>query len=482
MLYKELIPIVGDIIKKDYLSLQINAPILDALKLLYTENISFIPILNEDIFMGTISINEVSAYLAQQSSIGRPIYRFRTENISKVLPGRFIYQGQSTEFEAPVLAGAMPFIVYLNWSQSFTEKPILVVGNRQKILEHALSNQLPAIIVTGVNSPDELEVDFSQYSGSIYLSDSDSAESIRLLRMSIPVNTVMNREHPRVQKTESFEAVKRLLMDSEFRGLPVFDNESFAGIVTRRLFVEKPVKEVILVDHNEIHQSVPGGREARVVEILDHHRLGAEKTSTPIYIVAKPVGSTSTIVYEHYIARHEEIPRNIAIILQAGIISDTVNRKSPTTTEEDLKALQELSKISGLNNDAYALEIFSQLKALKERDPIDIIASDFKTYCQFGLDIGIGQVEVINLREAEEMTALFSKALDRVAQDRALNWTLLLITDVIKQNSILVSSNFPQGLKSLIYQELNFNSFDLPNILSRKKQLLPEILRVAEEL
>ena len=482
LLYKKLIPIVEDIVRTDYLSLQADAPILEVLKLLYTQNISFIPILNGETFLGTVSINEISAYLVQQSSADRPEYRFRTENIPKVLSGRFIQQGQCDEFDAPVLTGSMPFSVYCKWSEKITRKPLLVTGNRKRILNHAVSTQLPAIIITGLESEDELETDFSRYTGTVYIADSDSAESIRLLRMSIPVGTIVNKEQPHVQKTEGFEDIKRILMASDFRGLPIFDADTFMGIVTRRRFVEKPVKEIILVDHNEIHQSVPGARAARVVEIIDHHRFGAEKTNTPIYIAAKPVGSTSTIVYQHYVTHREEIPRNVAIILQAGIISDTVNLKSPTTTQEDIDALHELSRISGLDTDDYAMEMFRQLKALKERDPGDIITTDFKTYSQFGISIGIGQVEVINLREAEKMTELFSQALDTVAEHRSLDWTLLLITDVIKQNSILVSSNFPQGMSALIYHPLKVNAFDLPNILSRKKQLLPEILRVAEEL
>lgn len=481
-LYKRLVPVVNDITRQDYLSLQADTPVLDVLRILYTKNISFIPILEKDKFLGAVSINEVALYLGHQSGLDRPVYSFKRDNIPKVLPGKFLYKGQLAEFEAPVWTGNMPFATYLKWSKTLSHKPILVVGNRKRIINHAVSEQFPAIIITGVETESELETDFSTYQGTVYLSDNDSAECIRLLRMSIPVITMANRELPRVQMQESFEDAKRLLMGSDFRGLPVFDGEEFLGIITRRRFVEKPVKEIILVDHNEIHQSVPGAREARVVEILDHHRFGAEKTNMPIYIASKPVGSTSTIVYEHFIAHGEAVPPNIAIILQSGIISDTVNLKSPTTTQADISALQELSAISGLNNDKYAMEMFSQLKALREREPQDIINSDFKTYSQFGMHIGIGQVEVINLSEAEKMASLFSQSLDLVSQSHALDWTLLLITDVIKQNSILVSSNFPAGMSALIYQAIGNNAFDLPNILSRKKQLLPEVLRAIEEL
>ncbi len=482
VLYKQLIPTVGDVTRMDYTSLPANAPILDALELLYTRNISFLPILDFDGFTGTVSINEVSAYLVRQSTTGRPMYHFSMANIPQVLPGEFIHRGENEEIDAPIMTGAMPFDIYLKRMKGLEKKPVLVVGNRRKILSHAVENQLPAIIITGLESADELDTDFSSYRGFVYMSRTDSAESIRLLRLSVPVSTIANTSQPRVQRSQSFEEVKQQLMSSDYRGLPVFDGEEFMGIVTRRRFIEKPVKELIMVDHNEIHQSVPGAREAKVVEIIDHHRFGAEKTNTPIYIASKPVGSSSTIVYQHFRMHFEEIPRHIAILLQSGIISDTVNLKSPTTTVEDEKALNELSMLSGLKIEEYAVEMFSQLKALKERDPREIVLADFKTYEQFDRSVGIGQVEVISLEEASELTEAFASALDSVAGEKNLNWTLLLITDVIKQHSILVSSAFREGSDKLIYTEIGPRRFDLPKILSRKKQVLPEVLRVLEEL
>ncbi len=481
-LYKQLVPIVEDITRMDYVSLPSNAPILNALELIYTKNISFIPVTEFEGFVGTVSINEVSAYLLRQSAGGRPVYHFKTDNIPAVLPGKFIVQGETQEWDAPIMTGSMPFDVYLQRIKVMKQKPLLVVGNRRRILSHAVQHQLPAIIITGVDNPSELDTDFSGFRGSVYLSRTDSAESIRLLRLSVPVATIANRSQPRIQKNESYEGVKQKLMNSDFRGLPVFHGDRFLGIVTRRRFIEKPVKELIMVDHNEVQQSVPGAREARIVEIIDHHRFGAAKTNTPIYIASKPVGSSATIVYQHFRMHFEDIPRHIAVLLLSGIISDTVNLKSPTTTEEDKKAMIELAMLTDLDPAAYAHEMFSQLQDLKERDPRDVILADFKTYSQFDRDVGIGQVELISLTEAFEMVDVFSGALDSIVLEKNLDWTLLLVTDVIKQHSILVSSDNKPGMDNLIYKPMGERSFDLPKILSRKKQVLPEVLRVLEEI
>lgn len=480
-LYKNLYATVGDVVKTEYMALKPESPILEAARIFYQENISLLPILKDEDYVGSISVNEVSSYLVSQSSMGRPMHEFLVDNIPHVIPGVFLKRGAEHSFKAPIMTGAMPFDVYLTRMNDLMTKPILVVGNRQKILQHAIENELPAIVITGLDDPDQLSVDISAYPGTVFLSNADTAESIRLLRMSVPVYTIANKSLPKVQQDMGFEEAKHLLMDSEHRGLPVFEGDRFIGIVTRRSFIEKPVKDLIMVDHNEIHQSITGADEARIVEIIDHHRFGAEKTLMPIYIASKPVGSSSTIVFQHFKMHGIYMPPHIALLLFSGIISDTVNMKSPTATSEDAAALQELAAVTGLNPDEYAKEMFSQLKALEERDPREVVLADFKTYSQFGKSVGIGQVEVISLEGVQELVSGFQEALASVAKEKHLDWTMLLITDVMKQDSYLVSQGPDQLEGGLLYQRLDEGIFFLPQILSRKKQVLPEILRVLED-
>lgn len=480
-LVKNIYASVGDVVKTEYIPLAPDTPILEAARIFYTENISLLPVLRDEEYIGAVSVNEVSSYLVSQSGRGRPIHEFWIENLPKVIPGIFLAKGKEKSFKAPIMTGAMPYDVYLTRMQDVGLKPILVVGNREKILSHAIANQLPAIVITGLDDPSQLAVDVSTYEGTVFLSNADTAESVRLLRMSIPVYTIANTVIPKIQQDMDFEEAKHLLMDSEYRGLPVFDEERFIGIVTRRSFLEKPSKKLIMVDHNEIHQSITGADQAQIVEIIDHHRFAAAKTNQPIYIASKPVGSSSTIVYQHFKMHGVYLPPHIALLLFSGIISDTVNMKSPTATKEDEAALRELSVVTGLNPDEYAMEMFSQLQALHQRDPRDVISADFKTYSQFGWNVGIGQVEVINLEGVQDLTQSFDAALQGLAEEKSLDWAMLLITDVMKQNSLLVSYGPKVLEEKLVYQELGSGVFNLPQILSRKKQVLPEILRVLED-
>jgi manganese-dependent inorganic pyrophosphatase len=252
--------------------------------------------------------------------------------------------------------------------------------------------------------------------------------------------------------------------------------------VTRRCFIKRPKKEVILVDHNEIAQSVNGIEDAQIIEIIDHHRLAAEKTRYPIYIASVPVGSTCTIIYQHFLRYGIDIERPVALLLLSGIMSDTVILKSPTAAADDHRAVEALCRIAGIADyREYGAQMFSRTTVLTEADPRELVESDFKKYNEFDCTFGIGQVEVGTLADVEEVRDSLLKVLEEVRQAHGLDWTMLLVTDVVKEMSVLLTTPFPSAEQNLIYKKESEGQFSLPHILSRKKQLLPEILRVLEE-
>ncbi|MCD8491102.1 MAG: DHH family phosphoesterase [Geovibrio sp.] len=236
------------------------------------------------------------------------------------------------------------------------------------------------------------------------------------------------------------------------------------------------------MDHNELSQAVDGAETALIHEIVDHHRLGTIKTKTPIHFFAKPVGSTCTLVYQQYIINGVEIDRETASILLSGILSDTVILKSPTTTEEDKRAVSALAELAGINYEEYGVEIFSATDSLKTRDPQSIINTDFKIYEEYGIKVGISQVEVVTLQEMDEVKNNLIQAISINTNEKGLDWGMLLVTDIIMERSILLTTGFEAAEKILAYNRTEDRCFDLPGVLSRKKQLLPEILRVLEEL
>jgi manganese-dependent inorganic pyrophosphatase len=287
---------------------------------------------------------------------------------------------------------------------------------------------------------------------------------------------------PRVQSNERFDVAKAQLVNSDYRGLPVFEGEQFSGIVTRRCFIERPQRNLILVDHNEISQSVPGAEQAKILEVVDHHRLGFEKTREPITMKVEPSGSTCTIIFHEYRYHGVEIDKVTATLLLGGILADTVMLKSPTTTRAEERAVEELGKIAGVDWQTWGQDLFTHSASIKNREPREVLSSDFKEYSEGEIAIGIGQVEVVTLEDLPDVKKELVEELLKTKTRLNLDWVMLLVSDVMKGESILLSSGYTPGEELLIYERRGKHEFYLPGILSRKKQLLPEVLRVVEEL
>ena len=486
-LERDVHPRVRDILGAPKTVVSGDAPIQEAIRALHDYTLSVLPVTGtEEEYAGLVSVNEVSDFLISEHLGGRPHYYFRTDNFEKVLPGFCYRQGEQREFQAPIMIGAMPYEVSISRIEAIRpQKPILIVGQRMEILRYAIEQQFPAIVLTGVDSAEEIKSDFSSFRGSVFISYTDTAETIRLLRLSSPVKGIMSRDYPELSEEDHFDEAKEQLIGSEYRGLPVFtadEERSFLGVVTRRYFIDKPRRKVILVDHNESGQSVKGIEQAEVTEILDHHRLAADKTRMPIYVAAKPVGSTCTIVYQHYLQSGVEIDRETALVLISGLLSDTVILKSPTTTEEDRAAARRLAEIAGVDYLEFGERLFRHSAVLKEQTPEDIVAGDFKSYEEQEISFGIAQVEVVTFQNLEEVRDELLKALEGLQKERGLDWTMLLVTNVLEEHSKLLTTPFPEAEERLLYSREREQVYDLPEILSRKKQLLPEVIRVIEEI
>jgi len=294
------------------------------------------------------------------------------------------------------------------------------------------------------------------------------------------VKHIMNPDPLVLHHDQIFDDAKKILLGSDLRGLPVLKDGRFAGIVTRRSFIEKPRRKIIMIDHNEAAQSISGAHEAEVREIIDHHRLAAEKTNSPIYVFSKPLGSSCTIVFQHYRMHGVVIERPYAVLMLSGILSDTLILRSPTTTDEDRAAARELAAIAGLDIPSYAQEILSRMTTLENLEPLKTASGDFKVYQDFGMSVGIAQVEVISLDGVESVMDNFLAALEKVRQDHSLDWSMLLVTDVVSEDSLLLMTAFEKAESHLAFQQKQAGLYHLPGVLSRKKQLLPEILRVME--
>lgn len=473
---------VKDVCKRPTLILEPEDPIYELVNMYNQTNPSVVPIMKDGIYKGLLSVDDINKYFLRENYDSRPVYSLDINNIRRVVKGFMIKRGSVDDFVAPIMVGAMRFSVFKKRLKDCKEKPLLVVGCRNDHIAEAIKEQIPGLILTGVEEDSLDEIDFSGFNGFVYASHEDTAETIRLLRLSVKVETLLiPSKEITITQDMLFDSAKGILADSNKRGLPVFDKEngSFMGFITRRCFLERPRTKLILVDHNEASQSVKGIEDAEIVEIIDHHRLDAVKTTNPISITAMPVGSTCTIVFEQYNRYDQEIDPLTAKVLLAGIASDTVMLKSPTTTSLDRNAVKTLCAIASVDFEAFGKELFSRGSSLSSVDAKSAISSDFKVYTERGVKFGIGQIEVTTLDDIDEVSDNYLAELEKKKEGDSLDWAMLLVTNVLTSTSVLLCTNYKNNYR-FEYEELKSQIFSLPGVLSRKKQLLPEVIRVLE--
>ena len=472
---KDVYPKVRDVMMKPQAYVQAGAPIFALINTYSTDKPSVVPIYDGDAFKGLLSVDDITSWFLSDNKEEVPTYKFTVENILRVIPGELLHSGRSNTIEGSLLVGAATCEAFSDMIDEI-RNCIVVVGARRELIELAAEKQVPAIIIAATDEAPE--IDFSGYEGAVFVTELGTAETIRRIRLAESIETMMETATETIDIDDLFVEGRKIFMNSHLRGLAVMENGEFRGFVTRRCFLEKPVNKVIMVDHNEPAQSIEGIETADVVEIIDHHRLDSLSTTMPIFIAAEPLGSVNTIIYQLYM-RHGIMPDQYAArTMLTGIIADTLILRSPTTTAQDIQAVEMLARLAKVPSvQEFGEKLFSITDNLATQDPDTMILSDFKKYENGGTKMGIGQCEVTTLKNIGEYAPKYLDALQKIADSQGLDWTLLMVTDVLRENSVLLASKCKSN-RDLPYARIEEQMYDMPGVMSRKKQLLPTLLSV----
>ena len=238
----------------------------------------------------------------------------------------------------------------------------------------------------------------------------------------------------------------------------------------------KEGQEIILIDHNEFNQSVNGIEKAKILEVVDHHRISNFETSEPLYYTAKPFGCTSTILFEEYKKNEVQISKEEAILMASSIMSDTLLLKSPTTTDHDKKALEELEKVAGINLKEYGLEMLKAGTDLNDFTVEELISLDAKSLDKDGTKFIIAQVNTVNISEVLKRQEELERAIEKEIKEKELKLFVFAITDILNSNSeIIALGEKADIIEKAFGKKLDNNRAFLEGVVSRKKQLLPNI-------
>jgi manganese-dependent inorganic pyrophosphatase len=304
-----------------------------------------------------------------------------------------------------------------------------------------------------------------------------------------PCKQACDTRVPRFQfNTRIRDVINRILREEHNEFLVVDENGLYIGVARQRDVLNPPRLRIVLVDHNEPRQSLNAVEEAELVEILDHHRLGNSSTHVPIRFTVDVVGSTSTLVSEKIEEAGLSAPPDLASLLLAGLVSDTLTLTSPTTTSRDEAAAERLARwafvrggsLYGETVQSYGEQLLQAGAGLEARDPADIVSSDLKTYEAGGFRFAVAQVEVTNLLQVDDNLKALQNALESLRESRGLDFAMLMVTDVVRNSSRLLLNNPTAVLDDLPYPKRNDGTLMAEGIVSRKKQLLPTILGMLE--
>ncbi len=481
---KDIYPKVIDSMTTNLITAEATDPLSKFMRILREKNLRFMPVINQSQeYVGMLGVNDVTELFLRDDRQQKPIFDLRADTLRRSLKGTILNVGEHEEFKASVVVATMAYDDFNEHVKNVAdeEHTLLITGNRQNILQDAFKKKYPAIIIVGLSEEACKNLDFGDYKGWVFYSPFDSSQTIRCVEMATPIGKLLNKIEP-CAPHDYIDSVADAISKSGTKSLPVVSDGKLVGVITGTDILKRKRAKLIMMDHNEATQAIDGVESAELMEIVDHHRLGTIKTSSPVTFFAKPVGSTCTLVYQLYKANRVEIPNKIAMLLLGGMLSDTVIMKSPTCTQDDIAAIEDLASQCGLDAKEYGVEIFSATDGLTSRSPKDIISTDFKIFEEYGVRFGISQAETVTLAQLGEVKDKLREELYNVKENNRLDWMMLLVTDIIKEESQLITTGFEPGESIFGYKKLEDKLFYLPGVLSRKKQLLPEISRILEEI
>ncbi len=443
-----------------------------------------LPITKENKLEGLITITDIAmsymdSYDSAILSRARTCYR----NIVETLDGTMIVGSEDEYFERGkvLVAAANPDLM-----EDYIEKDDLVIlGNRYESQLCAIEMDAGAIVVCeGAKVSKTIQKLAAEKHCTVICAPHDTFTVARLINQSMPIRFFMRHDNlVTFQRNSYIDEIRSIMAKKRHRDFPVLDKRgNYIGMISRRNLLGAGRKKIIMVDHNESRQAVDGILDAEILEIIDHHRLGTVETISPVFFRNQPLGCTATIIYQMYREAGLDIEQDIAGLLCSAILSDTLMYRSPTCTPVDEEAAEALAKIAGIEVQKYGLEMFRAGSQLQSKSAEEIFHQDFKTFSMNDATFGVGQISSMDQKELDEIRKKIVPMMESFCDEEHVNMLFFMLTNMITSSTDLLCCG--DGASQLVCNAFGFeeemDAYRLENVVSRKKQLIPELMMAVQ--
>ena len=427
--------------------------------------------------IGVVSMSDISSILLNDHGPGNKSLMKNTpsENIVRVLEGSYVYKAPyyNPDGEVHIIGGKSDIYTDLSYKNSIVIMKENLALQRRVILDGAACLIL---VEADVIAPSLLSL-AKERGTTIIRSDLSMLCTVRRVFKAPSIELLMKRKVISFNNHEYIDDVYKQMSKSRFRSYPVVNNQGVVlGSISRYHLLNYKKKRFILVDHNELSQSIDYLNDAEVLEIVDHHRIGDVETTTPIKFRNEIIGSTCTIIYKMY-KEHGIVPqKQIASILCCAMISDTMNFNSPTTTATDKELGKELAAIAGIDLDDLANEMFAAVATIKGRSMSEILYNDFKEYNIDGKRIAIGQINITDQQEIEEVKEEFSDYMKTIHDINNFDLLMMCFTQADGSGSnLMFVGNLSYLVDEAFKEDIMNDQYFVDGVISRKKQIIPAL-------
>lgn len=491
--YTDISPRVGDVLHAFDEPIEIGETLLKATKMLSRSRSERMPIVDKDKkYIGMISLFDLADRMFQtreeddaEGILGRTV-NTSIKLAAKALDAKIL--SASAEDEMCLLylyVGAMNmYHLRTRLLEGKQHNAALIVGDRGEIHSLGIELNVKLMVITGGCAIDKEFVDEAQKKGiSILQTPHDSATTVRRLKFSSPVELSIDKNAEVFSPLDKLKSIRHSVLSANHNAFAVVgNNNEFLGMIYKRDLQNDPPIKLVMVDHNEMDQAVDGADEVPVAEIVDHHRLAMNPTDVPIRVINDVIGSTCTLIAEQYRQSMLEPSKEIAGIMLGGIITDTLLLRSPTATERDGRMIEWLAGICECDPVKLEQEILNSGSPLANLSAEELVNADLKLYEEYGVRFGIGQIEESGFESLNKHIVDLQAALKKNKESKQLDFIGLMVTNVVRSTSVMLVDGNEDIICQLQFDKLSEGLFDLPGIVSRKKQLLPLILNILENV